>query len=59
MSEHIYQCPSCKNYTLHKTCTICVISTILPRPPKFSLDDKYGSYKREEKKKDLIKKGLY
>jgi len=37
----------------------CGVKCISPRPVKFSPEDKYGNYRREEKKKDLKKKGLY
>jgi len=44
MSE---ECPKCKN------------KTILPKPPKFSLEDKYAGYRRKVIKEELIQKGLY
>ena len=33
--------------------------TISPKPPKFSPQDKYGHYRREQKKPELKEKGLY
>ncbi len=56
MSEHILQCPVCKKYTLQDECHT---KTFFPRPPKFSLDDKYAPLRREAKKEELVKKGLY
>jgi len=58
MVEHIYQCVSCGKYTLKEKCS-CGEKAVFPRPPKFSLEDKYAALRREEKKKDLKKKGLY
>ncbi|MBI2668747.1 ribosome biogenesis protein [Candidatus Woesearchaeota archaeon] len=54
---HIRKCLSCQKYTLQEQ--HCNTSTILPRPPKFSLQDKYESYRRAVKKKELQEKGLY
>ncbi|MBT3814383.1 ribosome biogenesis protein [Candidatus Woesearchaeota archaeon] len=58
MAKHIYKCISCNKYTLSEECS-CGGKAILPRPPKFSLDDKYAGMIREVKKKELKKKGLY
>jgi H/ACA ribonucleoprotein complex subunit 3 len=58
MAKHIYKCTSCNKYTLAEKCS-CGGKAILPRPPKFSLDDKYAGMIREVKKKELKKKGLY
>ena len=57
MAEHIRKCVACGNYTLEKKC--CSQETILPKPPKFSLTDKYSHLKRLVKKKELAEKGLY
>jgi len=40
-------------------CPKCDAETIQPKPPKFSLTDKYASYRREVKVKELKKKGLF
>jgi len=44
------KCPSCRKYTLEPLCKNCNIMTINPDPPKFSIQDKYGSYRRKMKK---------
>ncbi len=54
---HIRRCPGCQKYTFQEQ--HCTIATILPRPPKFSLQDKYESYRRDVKKKELREKSLY
>ena len=59
MKKQILFCSFCLKYTLNKNCPICEKETIAPKPPKFSLQDKYGEYRREVKRKELIKKGLY
>ena len=56
MTEHIFKCPECNKYTLKKE---CCVKTVLPKPAKFSLKDKYSHLIREEKKKELKEKGLY
>ena len=58
-ASHISKCPSCQNYTLEKICSKCNLETILPKPPKYSPEDKYGSYRRNIKKLELNQKGLY
>lgn len=59
MVEHIHKCISCAHYTLEDKCPSCGSATIMPRPPKYSPDDKYAQMKREIKKEELKKKGLY
>ncbi|PIN76681.1 ribosome biogenesis protein [Candidatus Woesearchaeota archaeon CG10_big_fil_rev_8_21_14_0_10_36_11] len=58
MAQHIYTCSVCKLYTIRDTCPTCGIKTILPKPPKFSPEDKYGNYRRKVKREELCKKGL-
>jgi len=59
MAEHIRKCMDDQRYTLEKNCPLCKKETIMPRPPKFSLQDKYASLRRESKKKELQEKGLF
>lgn len=59
MAEHIRSCPSCRKYTLLETCSTCYATTQLPRPPKFSLDEKYIDLKREAKKEEYKEQNLY
>ncbi|MBI2666657.1 RNA-protein complex protein Nop10 [Candidatus Woesearchaeota archaeon] len=59
MVSHIMKCPTCEKYTLQETCQMGHGKTQRPLPPKFSLEDKYGKYRREVKKEELVKKGLY
>ena len=56
MASEILFCESCKKYTLNKEC--CGKKTSSIKPPKFSLDDKYGKYRRQVKRKELEEKGL-
>tara|TARA_Y100000310_G_C20608910_1_gene776975 strand:- start:880 stop:1050 length:171 start_codon:yes stop_codon:yes gene_type:complete len=55
--KHILKCSKCGKYTLKDKC--CGVKTLSPKPPKFSPEDKYGAYRREEKKKLLMEKRLY
>jgi len=57
--EHLQFCPVCKKYTLKLECPACGKPTSLPRPPKFALNDKYASYRRQIKKEQLKKLNLY
>jgi|TARA_B100001971_G_scaffold132295_1_gene122123 H/ACA ribonucleoprotein complex subunit 3 len=56
--RHIFKCPKCSCYTLKESCPGCKHKTIMPRPPKFSPEDKYGSYRRKVKTQALKDKGL-
>ena len=52
------KCPKCKIYTMKPICPICGEKTIMARPPKFSLEDKYAKYRREIKREELKNEGL-
>ncbi|MEK6940072.1 MAG: nucleolar RNA-binding Nop10p family protein [Nanoarchaeota archaeon] len=58
MAEHIRKCAHDQHYTLEKNCPFCGKETILPKPPKFSLQDRYASLRRESKKQELKEKKL-
>ena len=55
--KHILKCSKCEKYTMQDKC--CGVKTISPKPAKFSPENKYGKYRRAEKKKLLEKEGLY
>ena len=57
MMFHILKCERCGNYTLKKRCS-CGGRAVTIRPPKYSPEDPYGSYRRKVKEEGLIKKGL-
>lgn len=57
--EHLHYCKNCKKYTLEQSCSICKRETTLPRPPKYSPEDKYGEYRRQIKREILKEENLY
>ena len=59
MVNHLLKCSACGRYTMEEKCPQCKQETLRPLPAKFSPPDKYGKYRREVKKKELIEKGLY
>lgn len=59
MAKHIHKCTSCRTYTLEEKCPSCSKEAVIPRPPKFSLGDKYAELRRKVKKEELKKRGLY
>jgi len=59
MAEHIRKCVNDQHYTLEQNCPSCGKETILPRPPKFSLQDKYAALRRESKKEEFKEKKLF
>lgn len=46
MKTEILKCQKCEEYTLEKECKTCKIPAVSPKPAKFSLEDKYGHYRR-------------
>ncbi|MDD5178361.1 MAG: RNA-protein complex protein Nop10 [Candidatus Nanoarchaeia archaeon] len=46
----ILNCESCNVYTLKKICPKCGRETISNKPGKFSVEDRYGKYRRLAKK---------
>jgi H/ACA ribonucleoprotein complex subunit 3 len=45
-------------FTMAETCPSCGGEAVNPKPPKFSIEDKVGKYRREAKREQLIKEGL-
>jgi len=41
------KCLSCRIYTFRELCPKCRKKTIIPLPPKYSPEDKYGFYRRK------------
>ncbi len=50
MKTEILKCPKCLEYTLNKKCKECNTDALTPKPAKFSLEDRYGPYRRLSKK---------
>ncbi|MBU1202359.1 MAG: RNA-protein complex protein Nop10 [Nanoarchaeota archaeon] len=46
--NRILRCPECGSYGLKKECS-CKSERISNKPPKYSPEDKYGSYRRTVK----------
>ena len=55
--KHILKCKKCNSYTLKEKCS-CGGIAVTVKPPKFSLEDKFGSYRRKVKYEELKKGGL-
>jgi rRNA maturation protein Nop10 len=53
--KQIHRCVVCNHYTF--TSQHCEKATKQVRPAKFSLLDKYGKYRREVKKQELVAEG--
>ncbi len=45
----IRKCDKCTNYSMQKVCPKCGGATSIAKPPKYSPEDKYGSYRRQAK----------
>ena len=55
--NHIFKCVNCNKYTMKETCN-CGNKTLLAKPVKYIVDDKFVSYKRMAKIEDYKKRGL-
>ncbi|MCK5342889.1 MAG: nucleolar RNA-binding Nop10p family protein [Candidatus Heimdallarchaeota archaeon] len=40
------KCKDCSIYTLEMNCPGCGHSTVVPEPARFSVDDRFGIYRR-------------
>jgi len=50
MKKEILKCDKCLKYTIKNPCPDCNSNTLSPKPAKFSIEDKYGKYRRIAKK---------
>ena len=58
MTSHIHKCIACDAYTLREVCQRCGQETIIPRPAKYSPEDKYSRFRRQVKRQELERAGL-
>lgn len=54
--KHLLRCVSCNSYTLKDVCSKCNSPAVTPKPPRFSLEDKFG-YLRRKAKRIALEKG--
>jgi len=55
--RNILKCGSCGKYTMNDAC-VCGGKALTPKPAKFSVEDKYGNYRRKAKLDVFKKEGL-
>ncbi len=55
--KHLYKCGSCSKYTMKEICD-CGNKTSVPRPLKYSADDRLGAYRRKAKLGEYARKRL-
>ncbi len=55
--KHISKCAKCGRYTMKDVCA-CGNNTLAAKPLKYSLDDKFSSYRRKAKLSEYAKRGL-
>ncbi|MEE0939074.1 RNA-protein complex protein Nop10 [Methanobrevibacter sp.] len=53
MNMKMNKCPECGIYTLKDACPKCGGQLKVIYPPKFSIEDKYGKYRRILKKESM------
>ncbi|NOZ81459.1 MAG: ribosome biogenesis protein [DPANN group archaeon] len=57
MAHHILYCVADRSYTLRDTCPDGS-AALSRKPPKYSVEDKYASYRRKVKRPVLEARGL-
>ena len=58
MSFKILKCTKCNNYSMQDVCPYCGAECVTVEPPKFSMEDKYGKYRRIAKHDERVNEGL-
>jgi len=58
MKKSILKCASCGIYTMKGVCPACGKEAKNPKPPKFSIEDKYADYRRKAKADIFAREGL-
>ncbi|HUV25031.1 MAG TPA: RNA-protein complex protein Nop10 [Methanomassiliicoccales archaeon] len=53
MRTLLRKCLSCNEYTMGELCSRCGLKTVVPLPPRYSPEDKWGEYRRRLKKETL------
>ncbi|MCH8067518.1 MAG: nucleolar RNA-binding Nop10p family protein [Nanoarchaeota archaeon] len=53
----LLKCGKCGKYTMNDVC-LCGGKALTPKPAKFSIEDKYGAYRRKAKTGFFKKEGL-
>lgn len=54
MTTEILKCIKCSTYTLNQKCPKCGEKAITPKPAKFSIEDKYGRFRRLYKQESKL-----
>ena len=55
--KRLLRCPRCAAYTLQETHS-CGALSVPPQPAKWSPEDRYGKYRRDARREELVGKGL-
>ncbi|MBX7075904.1 MAG: RNA-protein complex protein Nop10 [Methanobacteriaceae archaeon] len=55
MKMKMRKCPSCDTYTIKDVCPNCGGELKVVYPPKYSIEDKYGKYRRKLKEEMVNK----
>jgi H/ACA ribonucleoprotein complex subunit 3 len=50
MRTALRKCPKCQEYALGDVCKRCGSPTLVPIPPRYSPEDRYGEYRRRLRK---------
>lgn len=45
----LMKCKACNIYTIDEKCPKCGEASVIARPPRYSKEDKYASYRRKER----------
>ena len=54
MKIEILKCNACKEYGLKEVCSSCKGDCVSPKPARYSVEDKWGNYRRMAKEQQEI-----
>lgn len=50
----LLRCENCHEYAIQQTCPTCGGKAVNPKPPKYSVEDKYARYRRMAKEQERL-----
>ncbi len=54
MNREIFKCSKCNIYTMKDHCDKCGEKTLSPKPARYSIEDKWGYWRRKAKKEQGV-----
>lgn len=52
MALNLLRCVKCNRYNIREVCVSCGGKAVNPKPPKYSVEDRYAKYRRQAKEEE-------